>query len=129
MAKIPIGNNLPPVPFSRGIRVGNTVYLAGVSAVNAEGNLVGGGSSPDAEAQAVQCYENIKALLEDAGASMDDVVMSRTYVTSREHMSAISKVRSRYYTKLAPCDTAVVTGLLREGALMEIEITAIIEDE
>ena len=131
MAKIPIGDklSLPPVPFSRGIKVGNTVYLAGVTAIDSKGNLVGGGSSPSAEAQARQCYQNIKALLEDAGASMDDVVMSRTYVTSRKHMSVINDVRSQYYTKLAPCDTAVVVGLLREGALMEIEVMAIVEDE
>ena len=128
MTRIPLGNDLPPAPFSRGIKIGNTVYLAGVTAIDAEGNLIGGGSVPDIEAQAVQCYENIKTLLEEAGASMNDVVMSRTYVTSREHMSEITKVRNRYYTRLAPCDTAVVTGLLREGALMEIEVMAIIED-
>lgn len=130
MAKIPIDTIPPgpPAPYTRGIKVGNWVFLSGVTPYDSEGNLVGGGLWPDAEKQATQVYENIKALLEAAGASMDDVVMSRTYLTNREHMSTFHKVRNRYYKKLPPCSTAVVTGLLREGAFLEVEVLAVIEE-
>ena len=127
MEKIPIDTEPKgsPRPHTRAMKVGNTVYLSGVTAVDLEGNLVGGGLYPDPEVQAKQVFENIKALLEAAGASLDDVVMQRNFLTNREHVSTFHKVREQYF-KRVPCSTTVITGLLRPGALMEIEVTAVI---
>ena len=125
--KYQLTQNLEDFPdLIRGaIKVGNTVYLSGVTATDLEGNLVGGGLYPDPEVQATQVFENIKALLEAAGASLDDVVMQRNFLTNREHASIFHKVRDQYY-KRVPCSTTVIAGLLRPGALMEIEVTAVI---
>jgi len=114
-----------PLLFSRGIKVGNTVYLSGVTATDSEGKLVGHG---DPKLQAKQVYENIKAILEAAGASLDDVVIQRLYLTNREHISTFAEVRQKYFRKLPlPCATAVVvSSLIREGALLEVEVTAVI---
>jgi len=79
----------------------------------------------DAEAQAVLCFENIKAILAEAGMTMDDVVRFTGYVTDRATFPIYGAVRSRYVTGDAFASTLViVSGFTRPEFKIEVEVTA-----
>ena len=84
--------------LSQGIKVpaGNLVFVSGQVARNAQGELVGKG---DIVAQTQQVMENIKAVLEAAGATLDDIVKVTVYITNIEHFSQIHQVRAEYFAK------------------------------
>ena len=80
----------------------------------------------DAEAQAVLCFENIKAILAEAGMTMDDVVRFTGYVTDRATFPIYGAVRSRYVTGSAFASTLViVSGFTRPEFKIEVEVTAV----
>jgi 2-iminobutanoate/2-iminopropanoate deaminase len=79
----------------------------------------------DAEAQAVLCFENIKAILAEAGMSLQDVVRFTAYVTDRGYFPVYGRVRSRYVTGDAFASTLViVSGFTRPEFKVEVEVTA-----
>ncbi|MGL5446171.1 MAG: RidA family protein [Rhabdaerophilum sp.] len=79
----------------------------------------------DVEAQAVLCFENIKAILEEAGMEMADVVRFNCYVTDRAYFPVYGRVRSRYVSSDAFASTLViVTGFTRPEFKVEVEVTA-----
>ena len=101
------------------------VMLSGQVALDLQGNLVGKG---DMEKQAEQVFQNIKAIVTDAGGTMDDVVRLGFYVTDLSSLAGVRAVRDRYVnTKTPPASTLVqVARLYRDDVLIEVEATAII---
>ena len=97
--------------FSQGIKVpaGNLVFVSGQVARNAQGELVGKG---DIVAQTQQVMENIKAVIEAAGATLDDIVKVTVYITNIEHFSQIHQVRAEYFKSDYPASTLVVVKAL-----------------
>jgi enamine deaminase RidA (YjgF/YER057c/UK114 family) len=108
-------------------RLGNWVCMTGQAAFRLEtGELVG---ANDPAAQAAQCCENIKALMEMAGGTMADVVKLTVYVTDRAHRAAAYPVIRSYFGDPRPCQTGVVVkGLAREDMLIEIDAWGFLDD-
>ena len=108
--------------YSHAARAGGLIFLAGQVAQDVEGNVVGRG---DIEAQAVQIFENLKAVLASAGATLDDVVKMTTYTTNVAYRPKIAEVRSRYFKTYFPPNTfVVVASLATPEYLLEIEAVA-----
>jgi 2-iminobutanoate/2-iminopropanoate deaminase len=117
----------PSGVFSSGVKVpaGQLVFVSGQVARNAQGETVGKG---DIKAQTRQVLENIKSVLEAAGATMDDVVKVSVFVTNlEEHFSQIHEVRAQYFKQDYPASTMVeVKALASKELLIEIEAVAVI---
>ncbi len=113
--------------FSSGVKVpaGQMVFVSGQVARNAQGETVGKG---DIRAQTRQTMENVKAVLESAGATMDDVVKVTVFVTNvEEQLAAIHEVRAEYFKSDYPASTLVeVKSLVSKDLLIEIEAIAVI---
>ena len=121
----PTGVHTPQANYSHVTRVGNTLYISGQLALDPDGNLVGEG---DAEAQAEQCYRNIRTIVEHFGGSMDDVVKITQYITDLAYRPLIARPRDRYVGTPGPSSTLVVIkGLAAPEYLVEIEALAILE--
>jgi len=113
-------------PFSQGVAwSGNKeelIFISGTTARNEKGEIVGKG---DIKAQTVQVLENIKAVLEAAGATMDDVLKVNVYVKDMDHLAEINEVRSRYWKGNYPASALIaVKGFVNEDILIEIEAIA-----
>jgi reactive intermediate/imine deaminase len=108
--------------YSHAAKAAGLVFVAGQVAQDAEGVLVGRG---DIEAQAVQVFENLKAVLASAGATFDDVVKMTTYTTSLAYRPKIAEIRARYFKTYFPPNTfVVVSSLATPEYLLEIEAVA-----
>ena len=121
---LPPSMSPPQGNYSHGIVVsqGRLLFIAGQTAVGPDGNIVGVG---DAFAQARQAYENIGAILSDAGMTFADIVKMTTYITDRSFREKVNDVRRHYLKKDFPANTLVVVkGLAREEYLVEIEAIA-----
>jgi enamine deaminase RidA (YjgF/YER057c/UK114 family) len=106
------------------VRGGRTLYIAGQVALDKEGKLVGAGN---ARAQVKQVFENLKARLEEGGASFKDVVKLNYYLTDASDLQALRDTRDSYInTEAPPASTLVVVKrLAREEYLVEIEAIAV----
>lgn len=114
----------PIVGYSRAVRVGKTVHVAGTTATDSDGNLVGIG---DASAQTRQTILNIKRALESVGAKLEDVVRTRMYVTDITKWQEIGRVHGEFFHRVRPVATMVeVKGLINPQMLVEIEAEAIV---
>jgi enamine deaminase RidA (YjgF/YER057c/UK114 family) len=102
------------------------VYLAGQLGLDREGKVVGGAG--DFRAQAVQTFENLKAGLAAVGGSFQDVVKLNNYLTDIKHLPIFREVRDNYLpASNKPASTTIqISGLAREGALLEIEAVAVL---
>jgi enamine deaminase RidA (YjgF/YER057c/UK114 family) len=113
------------VGFSRAVRVGNFVAVGGTAPLDANGETVSPG---DAGAQARRCIEIIKRALEEAGASLGDVVRTRVLLRRIEDWEAVAKVRGEYFKDIRPVDTIMqVTTFINPEWLVEIEADAVID--
>lgn len=113
--------------MSAGVKVpaGNLVFVSGQVARNVQGETVGKG---DIKAQTRQVLENIKSVLESAGATFDDVVKVSVFVTNlEEHLAQIHEVRAQYFKQDYPASTLVeVKALVNKDLLIEMEAIAVI---
>ena len=110
--------------YARAVRVGNLVYVAGTTASDEHGRLVGG---PDAYAQAAFILRKIAHALEQVGGSLADVVRTRMYVARLEDWEAVARAhREAFPAGTEPAATLVQVAGLVAGRLVEIEADAVI---
>jgi enamine deaminase RidA (YjgF/YER057c/UK114 family) len=111
--------------YSRAVRVGNMVFVAGTTAVDESGEVIG---SDDPYKQAVFIYKKIERALQQAGASMENVVRIRTFVTDMSCYPELLKAQGEIFEHIRPAATLVeVTALIDSRLLVEIEADAVIE--
>ena len=112
--------------FSRAVRVGDRIIVAGTAPVEPDGSSTPG----DAAAQAHRCFAIILAAIEELGGSAADVVRTRMYITDPADADAIGAVHGEIFRNVRPASTMVViSALLRPEWRIEIEAEALLEHE
>jgi 2-iminobutanoate/2-iminopropanoate deaminase len=126
MAKLEISTDRAPKPgggYSQGLRVGNLVFVAGQVPRDPQTGEMAGDTI---EEQTTRVLENVKAVLEAAGASMADVVKSTVHLSDVGNFSRFDAVYSTYFPEPRPVRTTVGSGL--KGILVEIDVIAVVGD-
>ncbi|EYE88481.1 endoribonuclease L-PSP [Fervidicella metallireducens AeB] len=128
MEKIVVSTKNAPAaigPYSQAIKVGNMVYTSGQIPLNpATGELV----NDNAKAAARQSLENLKAILEEAGTSMDNVVKTIVLLKDINDFADVNEVYGEYFKEKMPARSCFQAGKLPRDAYVEIEAIAIIPD-
>ena len=112
------------VGYSRAVKMGNTIEVTGTVAVDDNSNLVGGNNAYE---QTKFIIQKIETVLQKAGASLNDVVRTRLFVTDISRWQEYGKAHGEFFKSIKPCTTMVeVSKLISPEYLIEIEATAII---
>lgn len=120
---IPAGSAPPLAPYSPGMKSGNTVFVSGTIPNDAQGNVVGKG---DIVAQTERVLESIKAILEAAGSSMEEVVMNHVFITDYANYAAMNEVYGRYFGNTRPARYCIKSELVHPDWLVEIASVAVL---
>jgi enamine deaminase RidA (YjgF/YER057c/UK114 family) len=117
----------PKVGISRAVRVGNVIAVSGTAPLGADGRTVGIG---DAGAQARRCFEIIAGALEKAGASLRQVVRTRTLLVRIEDWQAVAAVHGDFFGEIRPANTIMqVSRFIDLDWLVEFEADAVVDDD
>jgi reactive intermediate/imine deaminase len=104
--------------YSQAVRVGDTIWVSGQIPLDpATKEMVSG----DVEAQVRRVFENLKAIVLAAGASLDDVVKATVFLTDLSHFGLVNKVMAEYFREPYPARAAVGVAALPRGAQVEVE--------
>ena len=115
------------IGFSRAVRAGSMISVSGTAPIGPDRNTVGSGSP---SGQARRCLEIIRAALEDAGASLSDVVRTRIYLTNIDDWKEVGKVHGEFFRDVRPASTIVqVSRFINPEWLVEIEADAVIDSD
>ena len=110
--------------YSRAVRVGNVIEVAGTTAVDTEGQVVGAG---DISKQTDYIFNKIRNALNHAGSKMSDVIRTRMYLTDINDWEAVARVHGDIFSDIKPVSTLVeVSGLIDKELLIEIEVSAVV---
>lgn len=114
------------VGYSRAVRVGNIIEVAGTTAVNEEGNIIG---LNDPYEQTKYIIQKIEKALKSAGASLQNVVRTRMFVTDISKWEEIGRAHGEFFREIKPAASMIeVKGLIGAELLIEMEMTAIISE-
>jgi len=108
-------------PYSQAVKCGGMVYTAGQVALDPNtGQMVEGGIKE----QTHQVFANLKAVLEAAGTSLENVVKATVFIVDMDKFGEVNEVYAKYFTGDFPARSCVEVGRLPKGALVEIEVVA-----
>ncbi|MET3690061.1 2-iminobutanoate/2-iminopropanoate deaminase [Priestia megaterium] len=110
-------------PYSQGIVVNNLFYSSGQIPLRPDGTLVEG----DVQVQATQVFENLKAVLEEAGASLNTVVKATVFIKDMNDFAALNEVYGHYFGDHKPARSCVEVARLPKDVLVEIEVIALVK--
>jgi 2-iminobutanoate/2-iminopropanoate deaminase len=109
-------------PYSQAIKAGDLVFVSGQLGVAPDGTLVG----ETIEEQAEQAFANIRAILEAAGSSLERIVKTTVYLTSLSNFAGMNEVYRRHVGDVPPARATVGISELPSGAMIEIEVVALL---
>lgn len=112
------------VGYSRAVKMGSRIIIGGTTAIDENSNVIG---KDDAYAQTKYIFKKIEIYLEQFGASLENVVHNRIYVTHISLWEEIAKAHSEFFGKVKPCCTMIeVKGFISPDMLVEIETEALL---
>ena len=116
----------PIFGYSRAVKVGNMVFVSGSTAIQPDGTVADVG---DPYAQTVVTLRTIEKALQQAGASLKDVVRTRMFATNLTHTDAIGKAHAEFFANIRPASTLVqIVRLIHPDMLIEIEADAVLSE-
>ncbi|TDL47474.1 RidA family protein [Paenibacillus dendritiformis] len=122
---VPVATKEAPAaigPYSQAVQWGNLVFTSGQIPLTAEGQLVGGGI----EEQTHQVFRNLKAVLEEAGTSLDKVLKATVFLKDMNQFTQINAIYEAYFGSHKPARSTVEVARLPKDVLVEIELIATI---
>lgn len=109
-------------PYSQATTVGDHVFIAGQVALDAENQVIAPG---DAKAQTTAALERVEVILEEAGATLQDIATATVFITDLEHFGPFNEAWAEKFGDHRPARATVIAGLLIEGLVVEIQATAV----
>lgn len=115
------------VGYSRAVKIGNVIEVTGTVAIDDEGRIVG---INDAYLQTKHIIQKIEKILQQAGATLNDVVRTRMFVTDISRWEEFGKAHGEFFAAIKPCTSMIeIKGLIGREYLIEIEATAILNPD